>query len=91
MSNRLEQEFPRTSWRAVPPVGPRGRERDVIRRYMARGRRLRSQAMRKGVRAAAVALARAVVALAAVVRGAGRGLATRPRGRDCWARPAHGA
>ena len=87
MSNRLEQEFPQTSWRAVPPVGPRGRERDVIRRYMARGRRLRSRAMRKGVRAAAVA----VVALAAVVRGAGRGLATRPRGRDCWARPAHGA
>jgi len=81
MSNRLEQEFPRTSWRVVPPLGPRGRERDLVGRYIARGRRLRSEAVRQGVRVAAGGMARAAVALAAAVRGASRGLATRPRAR----------
>lgn len=91
MSNRLEEEFPSTSWRVVPPVGPRGQERDLVRRYVARGRRLRSEAVRRGLRGAAGAAARAMAALAASIRGAGRGLTTRPRERDCWARPTQGA
>jgi hypothetical protein len=41
MSNRLEQEFPHTSWRAIPPVGPRGRDQEVRRRPIARGHELR--------------------------------------------------
>jgi hypothetical protein len=91
MPNRFEQEFPCTSWRVVPPLGPRGRERDVIRRYIARGRRLRSEAVRRGLRDAAGATARAMASLAASVRGAGRGLPKRPRERDGWASPAQGA
>ena len=91
MANRLEQEFPRTSWRVVPPVGPRGREQDVVRRYVARGRRLRSETVRRRLRDAAGAAARAMAALAASLRSAARGLATRPRERHWWARPAQGA
>jgi len=91
MANRLEQEFPRTSWRVVPPVGPRGQERDVVRRDLARGRRLRSEAVRSGLRGAALAVVGTVAVLAASVRGAGRGLAARPRERDCWANPTRGA
>jgi hypothetical protein len=87
MPNRLEQEFPRTSWRVVPPVGPRGRERDVVRRRIARGRRWRSEAARRGLRAAFAAAGRAMAALVARVRG-GRGLAPRLRARDCRASPA---
>lgn len=91
MANRLEQEFPRTSWRVVPPVGPRGPERDVVGRYIARGRRLRSEASRRRLREAATAAAQAMATLAGSLRSAGRGLATRPRERHWWARPAQGA
>jgi hypothetical protein len=49
MSNRLEQEFPRTSWRAIPPVGPRGLD-EALWQSIARGHELRSQAVRKSAR-----------------------------------------
>jgi hypothetical protein len=91
MANRLEQEFPKTSWRAVPPVGPRGRERDVVRRYVARGHELRSQAVRESLRGAGVGMARARVRVAAFLRRAIRGLGRRPPEHDCWPTPAHGA
>ncbi len=91
MSNRLEQEFPHTSWRAIPPVAPRGLERDVLWRYIARGHELRSQAVGKSMRVAVAGVARAAVALAAFVRCAVPGLTRRPPERDGWARPARGA
>jgi hypothetical protein len=69
MANRLEQEFPRTAWRVVPPVGPRGRERDVVRRHIARGRRGRSEALRGPLHHAAGAARRALWALLAKVWG----------------------
>jgi hypothetical protein len=47
MANRLEREFPRTCWRVIAPVGPRGEERDIIRRCVARGRGWRRRAVRK--------------------------------------------
>jgi hypothetical protein len=91
MSNRLEQEFPNTSWRAVPPVGPRGLERDVVRRYVARGHELRSQAIRKALRDANAAVVRALIRVAAFVRCAAHGFTRRPPEHDCWPPPAHRA
>jgi hypothetical protein len=90
MSNRLEQEFPDTSWRAVPPVGPRGLERDVVRRYVARGHQLRSQAIQKALHDANAAVVRALVRVAAFVRCA-HGFTRRPPAHDCWPGPAHRA
>jgi hypothetical protein len=58
MANRLEREFPRTHWRVIAPVGPRGDERDIIRRYVARGRGWRSRAVRNLARGAAAAIVR---------------------------------
>jgi hypothetical protein len=82
MSNRLEQEFPHTSWRAIPPVGPRGLDQDALGRYIARGHELRSQAVGKSMRMAGECLARAAVALAAFVRCAAPGLAKLPAEHD---------
>jgi hypothetical protein len=90
MSNRLEQEFPRTSWRAIPPVGPRGLD-TALRRSIARGRELRSQAVRKSARGVIVAAARGFVAVAAFVRRPGHDPTERPPERECWGSPAHGA
>ena len=91
MSNRLEQEFPNTSWRVLPPVGPRGLERDVVRRYVARGHELRSQASQRALRDASAAVVRALVRVAAFVRcAAAHGFTRRPPEHDCW-RPAHRA
>jgi hypothetical protein len=49
MSNRLEQEFPSTSWRAAAPIGTRGLDPDLVRRGLDRGRRLRNQAIRNSL------------------------------------------
>jgi hypothetical protein len=68
MSNRLEQEFPHTSWRAIPPVGPRGLGRDSLGRSIARGYGLHSRGVGKSMRVAGAGLARAAGALAALVR-----------------------
>jgi hypothetical protein len=90
MSNRLEQEFPNTTWRALPPVGPRGLERDVVRRYVARGHELRSQAVRESLRGAGAGMASTAIRVAAFLRRALRGLGRRSPEHDCWT-PAHGA
>jgi hypothetical protein len=82
MSNRLEQEFPHTSWCAIPPMGPRGLDQDAFRRCIARGHELRSQAVGKSMRMAGECLARAAVALAAFVRCAAPGLAKLPAEHD---------
>jgi hypothetical protein len=88
MSNRLEEEFPHTSWRAIPPVGLRGLDQDLLRRYIARGHVLRSRAVGRGVHTAGAGLARVVVALAALVRCAAPGLPKLPAGQERWRSPA---
>jgi hypothetical protein len=61
MSNRLEQEFPEVAWAAMLRIGRGGVPVEVMEAYMARGRALRSQAVRAGMRAAAAAIARGVL------------------------------
>jgi hypothetical protein len=92
VSNRLEQEFPRTTWQAVPPLGPGGVPLEVVRQYMARGRQLRNRALRQGARAAGGAVLRGLGAVMAFVRGTARGLPRRrPPEPDCWTRSTRGA
>jgi hypothetical protein len=80
MSNRLEHEFPAVRWRAAVP---RGIDHDLVRSAMARGRHLQGAAIRRGVRAVAVTVGRA---LAEFVRCGAYGIAKRAPERDC--RPA---
>jgi hypothetical protein len=89
MSNRLEQEFPEVTWSAMPPVGPGGVPPEVMREYLRRGRQLRSQAIRDGVRAGGAAAARGLVSLATFLRCTGQALARRRHLRDCWAGSPH--
>ena len=89
MSNRLEQEFPNTSWRVIPPVGPRGLDRDLVRHYIARSHRLRSQAARRSLRDANAGTRRAFAAVGAFLRGIG--LARQRGAHGYWPRSAHGA
>jgi hypothetical protein len=91
MVNRLEQEFPRSSWRAAPPSGARGLNADLVQRSLDRGRRLRNRAIRTSFRRGIAVVAQTIHAAIApghrALRPAGR-----PRSeRDCWASPAHGA
>ena len=79
MSNRLEREFPKVAWAAMSRIGPGGAPPEVMRAYVARGRALRSQAIRDGVRAAAAAVARGVLAAIAFVR---RATVAPPAGRS---------
>ena len=80
MSNRLEHEFPAVRWRAAVP---RGIDHDLVRSAMARGRHLQGAAIRRGVRAVAVTVGRA---LAELIRCGAYGIAKRAPERDC--RPA---
>jgi hypothetical protein len=91
VSNRLEQEFPRTTWQAVPPLEPGGVPPEVVRQYMARGRQLRNRALREGARAAGGAVLRGLGALMAFVCGNARGLCGRSSEPDCWTRSPRGA
>jgi hypothetical protein len=91
MANRLEQEFPRSSWRAALPSGARGLDPDLVLRSLDRGRRLRNQAIRTGVRRGIAVAAQTIHA--AIAHGP---RALRPSGRprserDRWASLAHGA
>lgn len=70
MSNRLEREFPEVAWQAVPPIGARGLPLEVVRGYLARGRELRSRAVRQSVRSGF-----GVIAWARTWRQGGRGRA----------------
>jgi hypothetical protein len=54
MSNRLDDQSPRTDWPAVPPIGP-----DELEFYLRRGRQLRAKAFAEGLKLTARALARA--------------------------------
>ena len=72
MSNRLEQEFPEVSWRALPPIGPGGVSPEVMRQCLQRGRELRNEAMRNSFRAGGAAVVRAVGALMALIRCSGQ-------------------
>jgi hypothetical protein len=91
MSNRLEQEFPEVTWSATPPIGPGGVPPATMRHYLERGRQLRNQAIRHGVRAGGAAVLRGLVPLVAFIRCAAHALVTRRPARDCWAGSAHGA
>lgn len=91
MSNRLEQEFPRTSWQATAPIGRGGVAHEVVWHYVEHGRQLRNRALRDGVRAAVTAVVRAPMQVVAFVRCMARSPARRLPGRDCWRSPAHGA
>jgi hypothetical protein len=89
MSNRLEQEFPGVAWAAPSPVMPGGGPPEVMRACMARGRALRSQAIRDGVRASATALARDILTVIAFVRRATQRFGSRehwPAPRPAFAR-----
>jgi hypothetical protein len=73
MSNRLDQEFPRTHWQAVPPIGP-----DGIQLYLERGRQLRAETFAYGSRRAARALVSGFRTVAQLMRDAACGVAKRP-------------
>jgi hypothetical protein len=91
MSNRLEQEFPEVTWSAMPPIGPGGVPPEAVREYLERGRQLRNQAIRHGVRAGGAALLRGFVSFVVFIWCAARALVRRRPARDCWAGSAHGA
>ena len=91
MSNRLEQEFPSTSWRAAAPIGMRGLDPDLVRRGLDRGRRLRNQAIRDSLRRGIAAVARMTGGAIAFGWRASRSSGGPRSERDCWASPAHGA
>jgi hypothetical protein len=63
MSNRLDDQSPRTDWPAVPPIGP-----DELERYLRRGRQLRAKAFAEGLRLTARTLAHAFGAVVGVIR-----------------------
>ncbi|MGH6913217.1 MAG: hypothetical protein ACREH3_05875 [Geminicoccales bacterium] len=68
MSNRLEPEFPRATWRTVPLIGPDGTQLDL--RHLERASEASHAATRRGL-----------VVLAALVRYAAHGAAGRaPQG-----------
>ena len=81
MANHLEHEFPAVRWQAVPS---RGIDRELVRRYVERGRQLRSEAIRRGGRAAFAVLDRAVLRVVSLVRCTSLSLGGRPDAGDCW-------
>jgi hypothetical protein len=91
MSNRLEQEFPEVAWRAMPPVGPGGVPAEVMRECLERGRQLRNQAMRNGLRTGGTAVIRGIGVLMALIRCPVHPLVRRRHEPGCWAGSAHGA
>lgn len=83
MSNRLEREFPVHRWQAVPSIRREPVLHQISGHYLARGRRLRSEAFRRAARIAVAAAGRAVVAVVAFVRCAAYGIAKQPPEHDC--------
>jgi hypothetical protein len=63
MSNRLDDQSPRTDWPALSPIGP-----DELELYLRRGRQLRAKAFAEGLKLTARALARAFGAIAWFIR-----------------------
>jgi hypothetical protein len=72
MSNRFDQQFPRTDWQAVPPI-----DADRLQAYLQRARQLRAEALAEGLKLTARALARAFVAIVRFIRYAGYQAASR--------------
>ena len=91
MSNGLEREFPEVAWRAVPPIGPRGLPPELVRSQIARGRELRSRAIRASVRAGLGTVGRALLAMIVLRHRVGCGPAKRVAEREFWASSAHRA
>jgi hypothetical protein len=83
MSNRLEREFPAHRWQAVPPIRREPVPHGVAEHYLARGRRLRSEAFRRTARGVVAAAGRALVAVVALVRCAAHGIAKQAPEHDC--------
>jgi hypothetical protein len=75
MSNRFDQQFPRTDLQARAPIGP-----DRLQLYLQRARQLRADALAEGLRLTARAPAAALGAVAARALP-GYGMARRPPGR----------
>jgi hypothetical protein len=63
MSNRLDDQSPRTDWPAMPPIGP-----DELELYLRRGRQLRAKAFAEGLKLTARALERAFGAVVGFIR-----------------------
>jgi hypothetical protein len=72
MSNRLNQQFPRTDSQAVPPIGP-----DGLEPYLQRARQLRAEAFAEGLKLTARALARVFGVVVRRVRDTDQGVAQR--------------
>jgi hypothetical protein len=66
MSNRFDQQVPRTDWQAVPPIDP-----DRLQLYLRRARQLRAEAFAEGLKLTARALVRAFGAIVGFIRYAG--------------------
>jgi hypothetical protein len=63
MSNRFDQQFPRTDRQAVPPIGADGHQF-----YLRRARQLRAEAFAEGLKLIAHALVRAFGAVVGFIR-----------------------
>jgi hypothetical protein len=81
MANRFEHEFRASRWQAVPAPAV---DREVIRRYVERGRQLRSEAIRQGGRSAFDTVRRGLARIVTFVRCTALGLVRRPEAADCW-------
>ena len=74
MSNRLECEFPAHRWQAVPLIRRDPALSDVAEQHMARGRELRSAAVRRSARTVVAALAHAPAQVVAFLRCSAYGI-----------------
>jgi hypothetical protein len=73
MSNRFDQEFPRTDCQAMLPIDP-----DRLQLYLRRARQLRAEAFAEGLKLTARALARGFGAIAGFIGYAGYEIAKQP-------------
>lgn len=82
MPNRLEQEFPSTTWRVMLP-----HDMDSMQFYLSRGRRLHARALNQTIRrfsrAAFTALGRSIAIITALGRDVIHGRIDRPHETDC--------
>jgi hypothetical protein len=81
MANHLEHEFPAVRWQAVPRCRV---DHELVRRYVERGRQLRSEAIRRSGRATFRAVRQGAARTLAFLRCTALGLAGRPDAGDCW-------
>jgi hypothetical protein len=72
MSNRFDQQFPRTDRQAMPPIGADGHQF-----YLRRARQLRAEAFAEGLKLTARALARVFGVVVRRVRDTDQAVAQR--------------